>query len=782
VSILVKKKDGTKEPLDIRKIQKHTARACKDLDNVSASELEVDVKLQFTDCIETTDIQNLLIKTAVEKTEIDAPEWKYVAGRLLLDDIYKDVEVYSETGFSAFIERMVKENRFTHILLDYDLCEMSNYIDESRDYLFTYHGLKMFRDRYLTKDADKHTIEKPQWLFMAVAMHLASNELDKVTWAKKFYDILSKHEVMSSTPTISNGRTVHPQLSSCYVGRAHDSIEGLTWSTTSMSILSKYGGGIGWDYSCIRPAASDVRGIKGTAAGVVPQLKILNDSMLAFDQLGTRKGSAAPTLQDWHPDFLNYLDIKKNSGEERHRAHDIFPAVWLSDLFMQRVENNETWSFIDVKYAPALNDLTGKEFEDKYLELESRDEHVVNRMNAKEIWKCILRSYFETGSPFLGFKDTINTRNQNSHAGRIYSSNLCQEITENTYEGKNVSDIVFIDGTVLTRNTKENIVTDRGTIPVKVLNNSHSIDGKQVAYVTRRIEDAEVAVCNLASINLSKVRSDEDLARVVPIVIRMLDNVIDLNFYPIPETYKWNMAYRGIGLGAMGEHHAIALDGITYGTDEHREWVSRIYETISYEAINASADLAIEKGTYARFKGSNWHKGILPIDTANKDALALATDLKLDWDTLRRKVKENGVRNGYMLAIAPTSSISILTGTTSSVEPIYKRKFFEENMSGTIPVVVPDLSPATWSQYTPAYDLDMIGVVKTAAVRQIFLDQSQSLNMFVPTSKASGKYLNEIYTTGYKLGVKTFYYLRSESPEAKDETPVDNGIVCHACE
>lgn len=787
--LTVQKRNGRIEPLDISKIQKYTSSAIKGLENVSQSELEVDAKIQFRDKITTEEIQKTLIKTAVDKIDIDRPNWTFVAARLFLYDLYHKVSGFTGYGsFKEYFERCEKEGRIALGLKEkYDLADLEAYIQPERDLQFNYLGIKTLHDRYLIKNKEGKPIELPQHMFMAISMFLAQNELDSQNWAKKFYDVISKFEVMLATPTLSNARTTRHQLSSCYIGSTPDNIEGIFDSYKEMSLLSKFGGGIGWDWNLVRSMGGMIDGHKNAAGGVIPFLKITNDIAVAVDQLGTRKGAIAVYLEPWHMDISDFLDLKKNSGEERRRAHELFPALWINDLFMKRVESNAMWTLFDPAQTPDLCEVYGEEFERRYSAYEHDESVTKEYILAKELWKKILTSYFESGSPFLCFKDSANKVNPNDHAGIIRSSNLCTEIFQNTQPNHYKIKIVFNDQTFITYEERNLVKVDSGiTKEAKKVTALDSIDGKDIFIVEKEMIEGKTAVCNLASVNLSKIHTKEDIERVLPIAIRMLDNVIDLNFYPHAKVKHTNLKSRAVGLGVMGEAQMLAEKGIEWGSYEHFSKIDEVMEAISYNAILASSNLAIEKGVYPEFSGSKWSKGIFPIDTANEEAKKLVDRGGLfgymyDWESLREKVKNNGMRNGYLMAIAPTSSISILVGTTQTIEPVYKRKWFEENLSGMIPVVAPNLNPNTWTFYTPAYELDQRILVKAGAIRQKWIDQGQSLNIFITLDKASGKYLNDIYMLAWKLGIKSTYYLRSQSPENKLEA-IDRSIECEGCQ
>ena len=787
--ITIIKRNGRTEPLDITKIQKYTSAAVKDLDNVSQSELEVDAQIQFRDGITSKEIQQTLIKTAVDKIDIDAPNWTFVASRLFLFNLYHQVNGY--TGYSSlkeYFERCEKEGKILLGLKEmYNLDELEKHIKPERDMQFNYLGVKTLYDRYLIKDRNSNPIELPQHMFMAIAMFLAQREENKEEWAIKFYDMVSKFEVMLATPTLSNARTPRHQLSSCYIGSTPDNIEGIFDSYKEMALLSKFGGGIGWDWTNVRSMGSYIDGHKNAAGGTIPFLKITNDIAVAVDQLGTRKGAIAVYMEPWHIDVNDFLDLKKNSGEERRRAHDLFPALWINDLFMQRVQEDGIWTLFDPYDCKELTLLYGEEFNKKYEEFENDESIIKEKVKAKQLWKKILTSYFESGSPFLCFKDNANRANPNSHTGVIRSSNLCTEIFQNTNPNHYKIKFIFEDGESVSYEEEEIIKVDSGLEkPAKKVTALDSLGGRQIYIVEKEKIDGDTAVCNLASVNLSRINTKEDIDRIVPIAIRALDNVIDLNFYPLEKVKRTNMKTRAIGLGVMGEAQMLAQKGISWGSQEHFDKIDEILESVSFNAISASSDIALEKGSYPEYEGSKWSKGIMPMDHANAEVKKLVDRGGLfasayEWDELRAKVKKQGMRNGYLMAVAPTSSISILTGTTQAIEPVFKRKWYEENLSGLIPVVVPELSPDTWAYYTPAYDLNQTILIKAAAIRQKWLDQGQSLNIFITLDKASGKYLNEIYMLAWKLGLKSTYYLRSQSPEMASDVE-DRSMECVGCQ
>jgi ribonucleoside-diphosphate reductase alpha chain len=751
--ITVKKRDNSSEKFDISKIRKQTSEATEGLQNVSKEELEKDIKAQLRNGIKSEEIQNILITIALNKIDIDKPDWSFVASRLFLNDLYHRVgksynsqkgKQYSHS-LKEYIEYGQKIGRIIKDLQNgYNLTELNSYIQPIRDKQFTYLGIKTLYDRYIIKDKNREPIELPQHMFMAIAMYLAKDEIEKNKRVKEFYDVLSKFEVMLATPTLSNARTPHHQLSSCFVGDCADNIESIFDTYKEMALLSKHGGGIGWNFSKIRGNGSTIRNHKGVGSGIIPFLKPVNDIAIAVDQLGVRAGSINVYTEIWHWDIQDFIELKKNSGEERRRTHDLFTSIWINDLFMERVLADEDWTIFDPHDVTDLTEIFGDEFKERYLYYEKQINIRKKHISAKQLWKNILISYYETGSPFLGFKDEVNRRNLNSHVGIIRSSNLCMEIAMNTSSG---------DYKLVQNGIVENLQMTKG----------------------------ETAVCNLASVNLSQINSKKDIERVLPTAIRMLDNVISLNYYPTHSTKETNFNYRGIGLGVMGEAQLLAENQIYFGSEEHLKFIDEIMEMISYNAIKSSSDLAKEKGAYPLFKNSLWSKGIVPIDSANLESNKLVLRDKIyNWDTLKEKIKVDGMRNGYLMAIAPTSSISIVSGTTQTIEPIYQRKWYEDNLSGLIPVTAPKLSLETWSYYKSVYEIEQLDIIKAGAIRQKWIDQSQSLNLFVNPENITGGQLHKFYVTAWKLGVKTTYYLRSKSPETNDK--IDRNGECLACQ
>lgn len=705
----VVKRDGSIEPLQIEKIHKVTAWACEGL-NVSQSELETEAHLMLFNGIKTADIHEALIKSAATLISVESPDYTFVAARLLLQKLYKGVNNSIEyPHLLAYINEGYSEGRLDEKLLEFDLHKLNAAIDPERDLLFQYLGLQTLADRYLIRTKQKNgnkIIELPQHMWMRVAMGLALDEDDPTARAIEFYDVLSKLEFVSSTPTLFNSGTTHSQLSSCYLTTIEDSIDGIFSGIHECANFSKYAGGVGTDWTRVRPAGDEIIGTNGQSSGVIPYLKVFNDTAVSVNQGGKRQGSFAAFLEPWHPDFLDFIDLKKNSGDERRRAHDIFPAAWIPDLFMKRVKENGIWSFFSPKEFPELHELFGEEFERRYVELEKQGKYR-SQLPALELWKKMLTSLFETGHPWIDFKDECNRRNPQDHVGVIHNSNLCQEITLNT-------------------------------------------------------SDTESAVCNLGSVNLSRMNDDDQLERTVRTAIRMLDNVIDINFYPSAKAKYSNLRHRPIGLGVMGYMEWLVKNGIDWESEKHLEQADILFEKISFCAIEASCDLAAERGAYATFKGSKWDRGILPIDTAR----IMGNNSRLWWGLLRDKIKEQGMRNSNVMAIAPTATISNIAGTTPCIEPVFKRTYTQSNMSGSFIVVDPTLRYGHPELCKEAFEVDQMWVIKAAAVRQKWIDQSQSINIWVKAG-VKGSQLAEIYMKAWELGLKTTYYLRSQSTELK---------------
>ncbi|GMB94762.1 Ribonucleotide-diphosphate reductase subunit alpha NrdA [Helicobacter heilmannii] len=780
------KRNERTDSINMDKIHHSIQEATKGIEGIDASELEMQAELYFKDSLGTQDMAQTLVRMAVDKIDIDVPNWSFVAARLFLEDLYEKVSGFQGyLPLKKYLELGESKGRIVRGFKEkFDLDLLDKAIEQKRDLQFNYLGIKTLYDRYLLKDEYNHPIELPQHMFMAIAMFLAQNEIHPNEKALEFYGVLSRFEMMCATPTLSNARTPNHQLSSCYVGSTPDNIEGIFDSYKDMALLSKYGGGIGWDFSQVRCLGSYIDGHKSASAGVIPFLKIVNDVAIAVDQLGTRKGAIAVYLEIWHMDVLEFIDLRKNSGDERRRTHDLFPALWICDLFMERVEKDEVWTLFDPYVCKDLTECYGDTFKEKYLSYEQNPHISKEKISARALWKRILTNYFESGLPFLGFKDNANHANPNGHAGLIRSSNLCTEIYQNTKSSHYKIQVDFKNGERMFFEEEAIVCTDAGIRKkANKLTSNDSLSGQKIFMATKVPEEGALAVCNLASLNLSKIHTPEDIERVVPIAVRMLDNVIDLNFYPTAKAKKTNLKSRAIGLGVMGEAQMLAQAQIAWGSKEHATKIDALMEKISYETIKASSDLAKERGSYTCFEGSAWSRGIFPMDRAKREALELSSHKSVcAWDRLKAQVQEQGLRNGYLMAVAPTSSISILVGTTQTIEPIYQKKWFEENLSGMIPVVAPELNLDTWNYYTSAYDIDPKDMIRLAAVRQKWIDQGQSLNLFLRPDKANGKLLHEIYHLAWRLGLKSTYYLRTQSPHLEEKSIFDRSIECHHCQ
>lgn len=715
------KRDGSSEPLQIEKIHKVTEWACAGLD-VSQSDLEISAHLMFFDGIKTSDIHEALIKAASTLISIESPDYSFVAARLLAQKLYKEVGGSIEY---PDLSRVIADG-VAHRLLDgrllskFDLEALDAVIDPGRDMLFNYLGLQTVADRYLLRypvrvGEKERILELPQHFFMRVAMGLAIEEDEPTKRAIEFYDLLSSFEFMSSTPTLFNSGTLHSQLSSCYLNKVGDRISeepgqhrynSIFGAIEECANLSKYAGGIGTDWTPVRPAGDVIKGTNGKSSGIVPYLKIYNDTAVAVNQGGKRNGSFAPYLEVWHPDFFDFCDLKKQSGDERRRAHDIFPAAWIPNLFMERVERGGVWSFFSPAEYPELHDLYGKAFESRYIQLEAQGKARFQKP-AIEVWKKIITSLFETGHPWVTFKDECNERNPQSHVGTIHCSNLCTEITLNT-------------------------------------------------------SDTETAVCNLGSVNLSRIQDPAHLRRVIRTAMRMLDNVVDINFYPSDRAKNSNLKHRPVGLGVMGYTEMLVRQGIDWESEEHLSAADILFEKFSYYAIEASADLAQERGCYESFPGSKWSHGILPIATARKIGMAPS----MDWNALIEKIKRQGMRNSNCMAIAPTATISNIVGTTPCIEPIFERKYVKSNLSGSFLVVDPCLRYGRPELCKESFEVGHKWVIESAARRQKWIDQAQSLNIYVKEG-IRGSELSDIYMLAWKRGLKTTYYLRNQSAQVK---------------
>ena len=778
-SINITKSDGTVVPLDVEKVAGLISDACENLDEVSINEVLDEALKNLYDGVSIADMRTSLVMSARTKVEKE-PNYSYVTARILMDQIrsealnflniaeestYQEMEKYYPEAFKAYIDKGIELDILNPELKTFDLDKLSQAIDHTRDNQFTYLGLQTLYDRYFIH-CDDVRYELPQIFFMRVSMGLALEEENREDRAIEFYRLLSSFDYMSSTPTLFNSGTKRPQLSSCYLTTIPDDLDGIFSAMKDNALLSKWAGGLGNDWTPVRAMNSYIKGTNGKSQGVVPFLKVANDTAVAVNQGGKRKGAMCGYLETWHLDIEEFLELRKNTGDERRRTHDMNTANWVPDLFMKRVEQDENWTLFSPGEAPELHDLVGKAFEEKYEEYEDKakkgEMNQFKSIPAKELWRKMLTMLFETGHPWITFKDSCNLRSPQQHSGVVHSSNLCTEITLNTSA------------------------------------------------------DKEIAVCNLGSVNLANHMKDgrldeEKVKQTVSTAIRMLDNVININYYSVDTAKNSNFKHRPIGLGLMGFQDALYLQNIPYCSDEAVEFADRSMELISYSAIYASTELAKERGAYESFEGSLWSKGILPKDSIdilseNRGSEYLNVDRSetLDWETLRKKVIKDGMRNSNVMAIAPTATISNITGVTQSIEPTYQNLYVKSNLSGEFTIVNPHLVRKLkeldlWDDvmindlkyfegslseisripddvkklFSTAFEVEPKYIVESASRRQKWIDQAQSLNLYI--GNADGKKLDITYRMAWYSGLKTTYYLRSIAATSTEKSTVQQG-------
>ena len=778
-AINVTKSDGSLVPLDVQKVAGLINDACNELEEVSVNEVLDEALKNLYDGVSISDMRTSLVMSARTKVEKE-PNYSYVTARILMDQIrsealnflgvaeestYKEMEKHYPAAFKAYIDKGIELDILNPELREFDLEKIANAIDHTRDNQFTYLGLQTLYDRYFIH-CDDVRYELPQVFFMRVSMGLALEEEKREERAIEFYKLLSSFDYMSSTPTLFNSGTKRPQLSSCYLTTIPDDLDGIFSAMKDNALLSKWAGGLGNDWTPVRAMNSYIKGTNGKSQGVVPFLKVANDTAVAVNQGGKRKGAMCGYLETWHLDIEEFLELRKNTGDERRRTHDMNTANWVPDLFMKRVEQNKNWTLFSPGEAPDLHDLVGKAFEDKYEEYEEKAERGEmgqhKSVPAKELWRKMLTMLFETGHPWITFKDSCNLRSPQQHAGVIHSSNLCTEITLNTSAEK------------------------------------------------------EIAVCNLGSVNLANHMRDgaldeEKIKNTVSTAIRMLDNVININYYSVDTAKNSNFKHRPIGLGLMGFQDALYLQDISYCSEEAVEFADKSMELISYNAIHASTELAKERGAYESFEGSLWSKGILPKDSIeilaeNRGSEYLNVDRSetLDWESLRKKVVKDGMRNSNVMAIAPTATISNITGVTQSIEPTYQNLYVKSNLSGEFTIVNPHLVRKLkeldlWDDvmindlkyfegslseisripdeikklFSTAFEVEPKYIVESASRRQKWIDQAQSLNLYI--GNADGKKLDITYRMAWYSGLKTTYYLRSIAATSTEKSTVQQG-------
>ncbi len=686
-----------------------------------------------------------LIRAAAELTTQEAPHWEFIAARLLMLDFRLELErTQAELHLTRFSDkvRYLTERGFygDYILENYtpeELDEAAAFLNPANDELLTYSGLDLLLRRYVIRNHSGQPLETPQEMYLGIALHLAMPEpKDRLVWVRRFYEMLSSLKVTMATPTLANARKPFHQLSSCFIDTVPDSLTGIYRSITNFAQVSKYGGGMGLYFGKVRSKGGSIRRFEGAAGGVIRWIRLANDTAVAVDQLGVRQGAVAVYLDVWHKDLPEFLQIKTNNGDDRMKAHDVFPAVCYPDLFWKTVRDNMegNWylmcphDILSVK-GYCLEDFWGEEWETRYRDCVA-DQRIEKRViPIKELVRMILKSAIETGTPFVFNRDAVNRANPNHHAGMIYCSNLCTEIAQNMSAISDVS---------------QEIVTQ---------------DGETVVVTTTKPGD--FVVCNLASLSLGQIDlAGDELETITGHVVRALDNVIDLNFFPVPYAKVNNVRYRPIGLGVSGYHHMLAKHHIGWESEEHLRFADEVFERINYAAISASSDVAADKGHYGLFEGSDWQTGAYFTKRCYTSAR---------WEALAQKVARQGMRNGWLLAIAPTSSTSIIAGTTAGVDPVMNRYFLEEKKNGLIPRVAPDLSPETFWYYKSAHLMDQTWSIRAAGVRQRHIDQSQSMNFYI-TNEFTFRKVLDLYILAFEQGMKTVYYVRSKSLEVEDCT------------
>ncbi|MBL4582524.1 MAG: ribonucleoside-diphosphate reductase subunit alpha [Gammaproteobacteria bacterium] len=778
--IIITLDNGEKGPLDTQRLQTVINEACEGLEDVSAEDIYQETLKNLYPGVKMEDVRTSLVMTARTMVEKD-PNYSYVTARLLMDTIRAEALGFLGIAESAtqsemhyryaatlkpYIEKGVELGLVSPHLLEYDLDILGEALQADRDMQFTYLGLQTLYDRYFIHSNDTR-FELPQVFYMRVAMGLASNEENREERAIEFYNLLSSFDYMVSTPQLFNSGTLRPQLSSCFLTTVPDDLHGIYSAIRDNAMLSKWAGGLGNDWTPVRALGAHIKGTNGKSQGIVPFLKVVNDTAVAVNQGGKRKGAVCAYLETWHLDIEEFLELRKNTGDERRRAHDMNTANWIPDLFMKRVFNDQDWTLFSPNNVPDLHDLHGRAFEEAYIEYERKamagEVEVYKTIKAGDLWRKMISMLFETGHPWITFKDSCNVRSPQQHIGTIHSSNLCTEITLNTSE-------------------------------------------------------EEIAVCNLGSVNLMNHVSEsgldqEKLKSTIKTAVRMLDNVIDINYYSVPQAKKSNLKHRPIGMGIMGFQDALYTQRIPYSSDQAVEFADVSMEIISYHAIQASSDLAEERGRYETYDGSLWDQGILPIDSLKllqeergEEYLDINLEQRLDWDSLRARIQQTGMRNSNVLAIAPTATIANIIGVSQSIEPTYQNLYVKSNLSGEFTVVNPflvrDLKQENlWDSvmvndlkyyegsvqkidrvpdnikhiYATAFEVEPRWLVDAASRRQKWIDQAQSLNLYV--AGASGKKLDVMYRMAWLRGLKTTYYLRALAATTTEKSTVsDNSL------
>ena len=770
--------DGQEDVLDMDRVNRMVGEACEGLEGTDPQMIIDEANKNLYDGVSIEDVKTSLVMTARTLVEKE-PNYTYVTARILQDNIRTEALTYLgmqplatqqemkslyPEALRRFIAKGIENDILNKELLEMDIEKLGNAIKSEKDGNFTYLGLQTLYDRYFIHD-DELRYELPQVFFMRVAMGLALREEQREEKAIEFYNLLSSFDYMSSTPTLFNAGTKHSQLSSCYLTTVPDDLHGIYGAIQDNAMLSKWAGGLGNDWTPVRGLGSQIKGTNGKSQGVVPFLKVVNDTAVAVNQGGKRKGAVCSYLETWHVDIEEFVELRKNTGDDRRRTHDMNTANWVPDLFLKRVSEDKEWTLFTPSDTPDLHDLYGLEFEKKYEEYEAQTQtgeiDFYKKIDAKELWKKMLSMVFETGHPWITFKDACNLRSPQQHVGVVHSSNLCTEITLNTSQ-------------------------------------------------------EEIAVCNLGSVNLTHHLKDgaideDKLERTINTAIRMLDNVIDINYYAVKAAETSNMKHRPIGLGIMGFHDALYMIGTPYASQEAVEFADKSMEMVSYYAIKASSDLAAERGSYSSFEGSLWSQGILPLDSIKllkesrgDDYLEQDESSTMDWDTLRETVKTQGIRNSNVMAIAPTATIANITGVSQSIEPTYQNLYVKSNLSGeftvtNIPMVEKLKELGLWDAvmindlkyydgslggisripedikelYATAFEIEPRWLIDAASRRQKWIDQSQSLNLYI--NEPNGKKLDIMYRMAWLRGLKTTYYLRSKGATTSEKSTISTG-------
>jgi ribonucleoside-diphosphate reductase alpha chain len=772
--------DGSRQALDMPRLETIVREACQGLEDVDPEQIINEALKNLYDGVSASEVNSSLVMTARTLVEQD-PNYSYVTARLLLDTMRSetlgllgianaatqaDMKALYARAFTSYIKLGIDSELLTPDLAGFDLERLGKALDADRDLQFGYLGLQTLYDRYFIHKDDIR-IELPQVFFMRVAMGLSVREDDKNARAVEFYELLSSFDYMSSTPTLFNAGTLRPQLSSCYLTTVPDNLDGIYNAIHDNAMLSKWAGGLGNDWTPVRALGAYIKGTNGKSQGIVPFLKVVNDTAVAVNQGGKRKGAVCAYLESWHLDLEEFLELRKNTGDDRRRTHDMNTANWVPDLFMKRVFRDEEWTLFTPNDTPDLHDLYGLAFENRYAEYEKMADageiKVFKRIKAQDLWRKMLGMLFETGHPWITFKDPCNIRSPQQHTGVVHSSNLCTEITLNT-------------------------------------------------------SAEEIAVCNLGSVNLPQHIDDnglntDKLQKTIKTAVRMLDNVIDINYYSVPQARTSNLRHRPVGLGVMGFQDALYKQHFAYGSQEAVEFADNSMEAISYYAIQASSDLAVERGSYSSFEGSLWSQGILPLDSLKQledqrgsEFIEVDYSHTFDWESLRQTVQTHGMRNSNVMAIAPTATIANITGISQSIEPTYQNLYVKSNLSGEFTVVNPylvrdlkarnlwdqvmvndlkhydgsvqhiDRIPADLKQlYATAFEVEPRWIVDAASRRQKWIDQAQSLNLYI--NNASGKKLDVTYRMAWFRGLKTTYYLRSLAATGTEKSTVNTGTL-----